>query len=109
MAHPITLSDESFDSEVLKSDKAVVVDFWATWCAPCRMIAPVIEEMAKEYEGKAKVCKIDVDANPVVASKYGVMSIPSILFFKNGQLVDKVVGAVPKTQLVSKLQGAMSK
>ncbi len=109
MAHPITLSDESFDSEVLKSDKAVVVDFWATWCAPCRMIAPVIEEMAKEYEGRAKVCKIDVDANPVVASKYGVMSIPSILFFKNGQLVDKVVGAVPKTQLVSKLQGAMSK
>jgi thioredoxin 1 len=109
MAHPITLSDESFDSEVLKSDKAVVVDFWATWCAPCRMIAPVIEEMAKEYEGNAKVCKIDVDANPVVASKYGVMSIPSILFFKNGQLVDKVVGAVPKTQLVSKLQGAMSK
>lgn len=109
MAHPITLSDESFDSEVLKSDKAVVVDFWATWCAPCRIIAPVIEEIAKEYEGQAKVCKIDVDANPGVASKYGIMSIPSILFFKNGQLVDKVVGAVPKTQLVSKLQGAMAK
>ncbi len=109
MAHPISLSDDSFENEVLKSDVPVVVDFWATWCAPCRMIAPVIEEMAKEYDGKAKVCKMDVDANPGVASKYGIMSIPSILFFKNGEIVDKVVGAVPKTQLVSKLQGALAK
>lgn len=109
MAHPIALTDDSFENEVLKSDKPVVVDFWATWCAPCRMIAPVIEEMAKEYDGQAKICKMDVDANPVVASKFGIMSIPSILYFKNGQLVDKVVGAVPKSQLVSKLQGAIAK
>jgi len=109
MAHPISLTDDSFENEVLKSDKPVVVDFWATWCAPCRMIAPVIEEMAKEYDGKAKVCKMDVDANPGVASKYGIMSIPSVLYFKNGEVVDKVVGAVPKTQLVSKLQGALAK
>ncbi len=109
MAHPIALTDDSFENEVLKSDKPVVVDFWATWCAPCRMIAPVIEEMAKEYDGQAKICKMDVDANPVVASKFGIMSIPSVLYFKNGQLVDKVVGAVPKSQLVSKLQGAIAK
>ncbi|MCB0833878.1 MAG: thioredoxin [Bacteroidetes bacterium] len=107
MSHPIVLTDDSFDAEVLKSDKPVMVDFWATWCAPCRMIAPVVEEMAKEYDGKAKICKIDVDANPAVASKFGIMSIPSILFFKNGELVDKIVGAVPKSQLISKLQSAI--
>ena len=109
MSHPLALSDDTFEKEVLKSDKPVMVDFWATWCAPCRMIAPYVEEMAKEYEGKAKICKMDVDANPGVASKYGIMSIPSLLFFKNGQVVDKVVGAVPKTQLMAKLNGAMTK
>jgi len=109
MSHPLALSDDTFDTEVLKSDKPVMVDFWATWCAPCRMIAPHVEEMAKEYEGKAKICKMDVDANPAVAAKYGIMSIPSLLFFKNGQVVDKVVGAVPKTQLIAKLNGALSK
>ncbi|KAB2878860.1 thioredoxin [bacterium] len=108
MSHPVILSDDNFENEVIKSGKAVMVDFWATWCAPCRMIAPVVEEMAKEYDGQAKICKIDVDANPGVASKYGIMSIPSILFFNHGKLVDKIVGAVPKTQLVSKLQGAMA-
>ncbi len=108
MSHPLVLSDDSFENEVIKSDVPVMVDFWATWCAPCRMIAPVVEEMAREYDGKAKVCKIDVDANPMVASKYGIMSIPSILFFKGGKLVDKVVGAVPKNQLVSRLNTAMS-
>lgn len=109
MSHPVTLTDDNFENEVLKSDKTVMVDFWATWCAPCRMIAPVVEEMAKEYEGQAKICKIDVDANPAVPSKYGIMSIPSLLFFKNGQLVDKIVGAVPKSQLVSRLSSAMAK
>jgi thioredoxin 1 len=109
MSHPVILSDDSFENEVIKSDKPVMIDFWATWCAPCRMIAPVVEELAKEYDGQAKICKIDVDANPGVASKYGIMSIPTILFFNHGKLVDKVVGAVPKTQLVSKLQGAMTK
>ena len=108
MSHPVILSDDNFENEVIKSGKPVMVDFWATWCAPCRMIAPVVEEMAKEYDGQAKICKIDVDANPGVASKYGIMSIPRILFFNHGKLVDKIVGAVPKTQLVSKLQGAMA-
>ncbi len=109
MSHPLVLSDNSFESEVIKSDKPVMVDFWATWCAPCRMIAPVVEEMAKEFEGKAKVCKIDVDANPNVASRFGIMSIPSILFFKNGEVVDKIVGAVPKKQLVDKLENVIKK
>lgn len=108
MSHPVVLSDDNFENEVIKSGKPVMVDFWATWCAPCRMISPVVEEMAKEYDGQAKICKIDVDANPGVASKYGIMSIPSILFFNHGKLVDKIVGAVPKTQLVSKLQGAIA-
>ena len=109
MSHPVILSDDNFENEVIKSGQPAMVDFWATWCAPCRMIAPVVEEMAKEYDGQAKICKIDVDANPGVASKYGIMSIPSILFFNHGKLVDKIVGAVPKTQLVNKLQGAMTK
>lgn len=107
MSHPIVLTDQSFESEVIKSSKPVLVDFWATWCAPCRMIAPALEEIAKEYDGKAKICKIDVDQNPNIASRFGIMSIPSILFFKNGQLVDKVVGAVPKKQLADKLDGLM--
>ncbi len=105
----IALTDDSFEIEVLKSDKPVMVDFWATWCAPCRMIAPIVEEMSKEFDGQAKICKMDVDSNPGVAAKYGIMSIPSLLFFKNGQLVDKVVGAVPKAQMITKLQGVMAK
>lgn len=109
MSHPVILSDDNFENEVIKSGQPVMIDFWATWCAPCRMIAPVVEEMAKEYDGQAKICKIDVDANPGVASKYGIMSIPTILFFNHGKLVDKIVGAVPKTQLVNKLQGTMAK
>lgn len=109
MSNTMAVTDDTFETEVLKSDKPVMVDFWATWCAPCRMIAPVVDEMAKEYAGQAKIVKIDVDANPGVASKFGIMSIPSLLFFKNGQVVDKIVGAVPKTQLVTKLQGAMTR
>lgn len=107
MSHPIVLTDQSFENEVIKYDKPVLVDFWATWCAPCRMIAPALEEIAKEYDGKAKICKIDVDQNPNIASRFGIMSIPSLLFFKNGELVDKVVGAVPKKQLADKLDGLM--
>ncbi len=100
----ITATDANFDAEVINSDKPVLVDFWATWCGPCRMIAPVIEEIASEYEGKAKVAKLDVDANPQVSMKYGIRSIPTLLIFKNGQVVDQIVGAVPKGVIDGKLK-----
>lgn len=103
MPQPIHLTDENFENEVLKSDKLVLIDFWATWCGPCKMIAPTIEELANEYEGKAKICKLDVDNNQRIAMQYGIRSIPTLLFFKNGQLVDQLVGAVPKSMIVEKL------
>ncbi len=100
---PITFTDDNFDGEVLKSDLPVVVDFWAAWCGPCRMIAPIIEQLAQEYNGKVKVGKLDVDENQGVAIKYGVRSIPTVLFLKGGQVVDTVIGAVPKSMFVEKL------
>ena len=100
---PITFTDDNFDSEALKSDLPVVVDFWAAWCGPCRMIAPIIEQLAEEYNGKVKVGKLDVDENQGVAIKYGVRSIPTVLFLKGGQVVDTVIGAVPKSMFVDKL------
>jgi thioredoxin 1 len=100
---PITFTDDNFDGEVLKSDLPVVVDFWAAWCGPCRMIAPIIEQLAEEYNGKVKVGKLDVDENQGVAIKYGVRSIPTVLFLKGGQVVDTVIGAVPKSMFVDKL------
>ena len=90
---------ENFEQEVLKSDKPVLVDFWATWCGPCRMMGPVVEELAKEYEGSVKVGKLDIDENSDIAGQYGVMSVPTFLVFKNGQVAAKVVGAVPKEEL----------
>jgi thioredoxin 1 len=100
----LQLSDDSFKKEVLESDKPVLVDFWATWCAPCRMIAPAIEEIAKEYEGKLKVAKLDVDNNPNVASMFGIRSIPTLLIFKGGKVVEQIIGAVPKGHITSKLE-----
>ena len=101
------VNDTNFDEIVLRSDKPVMVDFWAEWCGPCRMIAPFVEEMAKDFEGKALVVKCDVDNSPNVALKYSIRNIPTVLFFKNGQVSDKQVGAVPKTNFLSKLNALL--
>ncbi len=103
---PITFTDDNFATEVLQSDKPVLVDFWAVWCGPCKMIAPFVEELASELEGKAKVGKLDVDNNQESAIKYGVRSIPTVLIFKGGKVVDTIIGAVPKVQLKQKLEAA---
>ncbi|MDT3739959.1 MAG: thioredoxin [Candidatus Kapabacteria bacterium] len=103
MSKPHHLTDSEFENVVLKSDIPVLIDFWATWCGPCRMIAPIIEDMAVEFEGKAKICKLDVDNNTQVASKYGIRSIPTVLIFNKGEVVDQIVGAVPKQQIVDRL------
>ena len=104
MANAMAVTDDNFASEVEQHDGLAVVDFWATWCAPCRMIAPIVEQLAGEYEGKAKVTKLDVDSNQKTAMKFNVRSIPTILFFKGGKVVDQVVGAVPKSQLEAKFK-----
>ncbi len=100
----VEVTDANFKEEVLESNLPVLVDFWAVWCAPCFMIAPVVEEIAKEYGGKLKVCKLNVDEAPATASEYGIMSIPTVAIFKNGQVVDKIIGAVPKTTLEEKIK-----
>jgi thioredoxin 1 len=103
----VTITDDNFEDEVLKSDKPVLIDFWATWCGPCRMIAPIVEEMSTEYEGKAKIGKLDVDSNQQTSIKYGVRSIPTLLLFSNGELKETIIGAVPKAQLVGKLESVL--
>lgn len=100
MADLLTVSDSTFDQEVLKSSVPVLIDFWAPWCGPCKAIAPVVEELSKEYAGKLKVMKMNVDDNPQTPTKYGVRGIPNLILFKNGQVADQIVGAVPKAQLV---------
>ena len=101
------MNDSNFDEVVLKSDKPVMVDFWAEWCGPCRMIAPVIEEISSEYTERALVVKCDVDNSPGVAARFGIRNIPTVLYFKNGTVADKQVGAVPKNNYVSKLNALM--
>ena len=96
-------TDDNFDAEVLKSNIPVLVDFYAEWCGPCQMLAPTIEELAKEYDGKVKIGKLDVDESPAVAGKYGVMSIPTLIYFKNGEVVEKSMGFKPKDSLKAAL------
>ena len=103
----ITLTDDSFESDVLTASGPVLVDFWAAWCGPCRMVGPIIEEIATDYEGKAVVGKVDVDANQEFAAKYGVRNIPTVLLFKNGEVVDKQVGVAPKTTYTGKIDAAL--
>ncbi|MBE0596169.1 MAG: thioredoxin TrxA [Desulfuromonadales bacterium] len=103
----VQLSDDSFDQEVLKSSIPVLVDFWASWCAPCKAISPVVDGLADEYDGKVKVAKLNVDENPATPGQYGVRGIPTLILFKNGKVVDQVVGAVPKNQLEGLIKKAL--
>ena len=108
MSKPFAVTDDTFEAEVIQSDKTVIVDFWATWCGPCKMVEPSLEEIASEYADKVKVARLDVDANNGTAGRYGIMSIPSLLFFKNGEEVDRVIGAVPKSHLTARLNKVLA-
>jgi thioredoxin 1 len=103
----IEVTDNNFEEIVLQSDKPVLVDFWAEWCGPCRMISPLVAELSEDYEGRAVITKMDVDNNPGTAAKFGIRNIPTILFFKNGEVADKQVGAVPKSILASKIDSLL--
>lgn len=107
MSQPIAVDDSNFEQVVLKAKTPVLVDFWAAWCGPCRMVAPVIDELAKEYSGKVTFAKVDVDKNQKTASKYGVMSIPTLIIFKGGNAVSNIVGFRPKTELKKNIDAAI--
>ena len=109
MGNSVKVTSQTWEQEILKSAAPVMVDFWAEWCGPCRMIAPTVEELAVEYDGKLKVCKLNTDENPDVAGRYQIMGIPSLLFFKDGKLIDKVVGAASKKQFKDKIDGILSR
>lgn len=103
----IVVNDSNFEEVVLKAPHPVLVDFWAEWCGPCKMMLPIVEELSNDFEGKITVAKVDVDSSPSISAKYGIRNIPTILFFKNGEVADKQVGAVPKTALVTKINGLL--
>ena len=107
MSAPMAVTDNDFEQEVLEAETPVLVDFWAEWCAPCKMVAPVIDDLAEEYDGKIKFTKVDVDVNPQTAMKYGIRSIPTLLVFKGGSPVDQVVGAVPKAVIKKSLDSTL--
>jgi thioredoxin 1 len=107
MTAPKAVTDSDFEQEVLEADTPVLVDFWAEWCAPCKMVAPVLDDLAEEYDGKIKFTKVDVDTSPETAMKYGIRSIPTLLVFKGGSPVDQVVGAVPKAAIKKRLDSAL--
>ncbi|MBP7552745.1 MAG: thioredoxin [Spirochaetes bacterium] len=104
MSKEVIVTDDNFENEVLKSTKPVLVDFWAAWCGPCRMLGPIVEEIANEYSDKVKVCKVNVDDNRNISAKYNIMSIPTVIIFKNGQIVEQTVGVAPKEKLVGLFQ-----
>ncbi|MCR4408226.1 MAG: thioredoxin [Anaerolineae bacterium] len=103
MTEPITVTDDTFETEVVNSPTPVLVDFWAAWCMPCRMMAPIVDEIATEYGAKLKVAKLDVDQNPQTATQHGIMSIPTLMLFKGGEVVERLVGAMPKQRLVERI------
>lgn len=103
MSKPIAITDDSFKTDVLQANKPVLVDFWATWCGPCLMIAPILEEIAQEYDGQLTVAKLDVDMNPATPGKFGVMGIPTLILFKNGEAKERITGYMPKDRLLAKL------
>ena len=109
MAKPFAVTDADFEQEVLKSDTPVLVDFWADWCQPCKMIAPIVEDLSDEYDGRVKFAKVDVDSNPQTPMNYGIRGIPTLIVFQGGEAVEQVVGAVPKAELKKRLESALAR